>query len=366
MKKNILLILLAVTVLTTLNLSAQQRKANLSFETMHHDYGKIKEEAGVSKFKFTFANTGGEPLIIQDVKPSCGCTSSDWTKNPIPPGGNGFITADYNPKNRPGKFSKSIRVTTNAQPAVSVLRISGEVIPKEKTLEDLYPSAVGGLRMKTSHLAFMKIVNTEVKTETVEIVNNINEVIDISFKSVPEFIQIKAEPASLKPKEKGKLIVTYDPTKKNDWGFVINRIEITTTTASGKSQCGKLSVSAVIEEDFSKLTEEELANAPVIKFDSKIFDFGPIKQGESVDYEYTFTNEGKSDLIIRKTKASCGCTAIMPGENIIPPGGKGSIKVKFNSRGKKGPQNKSITITNNDPNNPSLQLRIKGNVELPK
>ena len=56
----------------------------------------------------------------------------------------------------------------------------------------------------------------------------------------------------------------------------------------------------------------------------------------SADVEYVFTNQGKSDLIIRHVKAGCGCTALMPTENVIKPGAKGSIKAKFNSGGYKG------------------------------
>ena len=77
-------------------------------------------------------------------------------------------------------------------------------------------------------------------------------------------------------------------------------------------------------------------------------------------------NEGKSNLIIRKTKASCGCTAIAPENNVIAPGESTKIKTTFNSAGKKGVQNKTITVITNDPENTTIILNVKGEVTVPE
>ena len=78
--------------------------------------------------------------------------------------------------------------------------------------------------------------------------------------------------------------------------------------------------------------------------------------------EFKFTNEGKSDLIIRHVKSGCGCTALMPTENVIKPGAKSSIKAKFNSGGYKGQIYKNIFVYTNDPKNSEVMLMIKGEV----
>ncbi|MCK4662813.1 MAG: DUF1573 domain-containing protein [Bacteroidales bacterium] len=342
---------------------AQQKTAHISFEKKVHDYGTFKEESGLAKYKFVFTNTGNEPLIITKVQPSCGCTSSNYTKSPVPPGGKGFVSSEYSPKNRPGKFNKSIKVITNAEPAITMLRITGNVIQREKTIKDLYPFAMGAIRSKTSHIAFLKIKNTKTKTDSTQIINTSDEEQKLTFEKVPSYITIKAVPEVLKPKAKGYIITTYDASKNNNWGFVINRVNILINDQKSGSQ--RLSISATIEEDFSQLTEKELLNAPVIEFERKIYNFGTIKQGEIIEHDYKFTNTGKRDLIIRKTKASCGCTAISPANKIIKQGETSSIKVKFNSRGKKRTQNKTITIITNDPKTPSIMLKITGNVTVP-
>ena len=92
------------------------------------------------------------------------------------------------------------------------------------------------------------------------------------------------------------------------------------------------------------------------------FKFGKIKQGEKVEHIYVLTNSGKSDLLIRKVKASCGCTAVQPEKNVIAPGESVDIRAVFNSAGKTGNQNKTVTIITNDPKKSKLILWVKGEV----
>jgi plastocyanin len=89
------------------------------------------------------------------------------------------------------------------------------------------------------------------------------------------------------------------------------------------------------------------ADKPVMKFEKETHDFGKIKQGDIVNYEFKFTNTGKSPLIITGAQASCGCTTPEWPKQPIKPGENGSIKVTFNSKGKMGLQDKQILVTAN-------------------
>ncbi|MBK8846567.1 MAG: DUF1573 domain-containing protein [Bacteroidetes bacterium] len=105
----------------------------------------------------------------------------------------------------------------------------------------------------------------------------------------------------------------------------------------------------------------ENKNAPEFKFDVAEYNFGEIKSGESVTYEYVFTNAGKEPLTITSANGSCGCTVPIWPKEPIKKGEKGTIKVTFNSTGKQGMQDKTITIQSNAKTNPMV-LHIKGNV----
>jgi len=90
-----------------------------------HDFGTIKKNVPVSH-KFTFTNQGNEPLVISSVQASCGCTVTDYSKEPIPTGGEGFVKATYNAANV-GVFSKTVTVNANTDGGAVALTIKGVV-----------------------------------------------------------------------------------------------------------------------------------------------------------------------------------------------------------------------------------------------
>ena len=98
----------------------------IQFVSLVHDYGTIEKGAD-GKCQFTFTNTGNEPLILSNVRASCGCTTPSWTQTPVMPGQQGPIDVKYN-TNNVGGFTKSITVTSNAvnNPRVQ-LKIKGNV-----------------------------------------------------------------------------------------------------------------------------------------------------------------------------------------------------------------------------------------------
>ena len=103
------------------------QKSEIVFETPEYNFGDIQENKGKVSHKFSFTNNGKESIRILTVKPSCGCTTPNWSKDEIKPGKKGFILAEYNPKGRPGVFRKSLSVITNDNRR-SLIFIKGKVV----------------------------------------------------------------------------------------------------------------------------------------------------------------------------------------------------------------------------------------------
>src|SRR5947207_8236017 len=80
-------------------------QGTFNFPIDKHDFGTV-EESGPIGYEFTFTNTGSAPIVITDVRASCGCTTPSWPKEPIAPGGKGVIKAEYNTTGRIGIFNK--------------------------------------------------------------------------------------------------------------------------------------------------------------------------------------------------------------------------------------------------------------------
>ncbi|RRQ47762.1 MULTISPECIES: DUF1573 domain-containing protein [Maribacter] len=123
MMKKIVLVLFVGLV--TMSLKAQDNAAKIEFKSETVDYGEIEKGTdGVRVFEFT--NTGSAPLIISDVRSSCGCTIPKKPEDPIMPGKTGEIQVKYD-TNRVGPIRKAITVTSNADTPTKILKIKGEV-----------------------------------------------------------------------------------------------------------------------------------------------------------------------------------------------------------------------------------------------
>ena len=193
-------------------------------------------------------------------------------------------------------------------------------------------------------------------------ISTFSQPMTISFTKVPDYITCKAVPEVLKPNQKGYILFTYNAAKRNDFGQINEYVTLETNDSMQPQK--QLYIVADIMEDFSKYTPEQLANAPKISIENATFEFGTINQGDKIEHDFTFSNKGKSDLIIRKTRGSCGCTVGTPEKSTLKPGESSKIHVVFNSAGKSGQQNKTITLTCNDPSNSSAVITLTGKVDV--
>lgn len=132
--QKVVLILSMITVCFLCKIKAQDKKGTLegggtnpeiSFEMTEYNFGTVKKGSDM-KCEFKFKNTGKSPLILNNVKASCGCTTPTWPKEPIAPGKSSAIKVEYDSK-RVGPFTKSITITSNAKTPTVDITIKGEV-----------------------------------------------------------------------------------------------------------------------------------------------------------------------------------------------------------------------------------------------
>ncbi len=363
MKSNLLIIALIFFGVTV---KAQYAQTKMQVSATEHDFGKFKEEAGRQTFDFVVTNQGTDPLVIQNVVASCGCTTPEWTRQPIPAGGTGKVTAIYDPKDRPGPFNKTLSVYTNSKPEVVVLVIKGEVIPHEKTVEELFTFPVGAVRFESNHMAFTNVRKTEKKIRVMQIINTSDAPVKVEFAALPAHLQLKVSPETLKPGEKGLVEGTYDATKNAAWGIASDMVKVVLNGVTQENVY--YYVSANLVEDFSSLSKSDLENAPVFKVATTTVDLGKIKGATQNQVEFKFTNAGKNDLIIRNIRSTCGCTAVQQGNQGIgiKSGESSSIKATFNSGSYKGKVTKAIYVYTNDPKNSEVVLMLNAEVEQPE
>jgi len=101
----------------------------MTFAESQFDFGDIKPDSKV-QHTFTFTNTGKTPLLIADATASCGCTTPNWTKEPVAPGAKGTLDVQFDSRGKQGLISKQVSVRANTQPSTTVIYIKGNVLTK--------------------------------------------------------------------------------------------------------------------------------------------------------------------------------------------------------------------------------------------
>ncbi|MFO7656438.1 MAG: DUF1573 domain-containing protein [Bacteroidales bacterium] len=360
MKKINAILLITILLVAFNTVYSQTGKAVIKFRTMEHDFGDIDESKGPVTTEFIFSNEGVLPLVLGRVTATCGCTLPEWTRQPVMPGKLGSINVKFDPVNRPGPFIKSIKVNSNAENDVVILTIKGNVKRAGNSPVE-YRYSTGGLKIQNIHAAFGTVIKGGVHKKSIEVMNGLSDApLTVSFEKIPSHIIINVKPSTLQPGERGVIEIEFNSNKLNDWDYIVSRIEILINGQRHKDNL--ITATAVVKEDFSKLTSEDLARAPRITFNTEKINFGTLQPNQKIEFEYTITNTGASDLIIRKVRAACGCTAVAPEKNVIAPGESVKIKAVFNSSGKSGNQSYTITVISNDPKSFKKLLWLEGKV----
>ena len=174
------------------------------------------------------------------------------------------------------------------------------------------PIANGIIKLDKSYFHYKNLTTKDIKEDTVNFKSFSEEELEIVFKNIPGHIVVEVEPKIIKPKSEGVIRIKYDASKRVDkkgkpvLGKEYKRIPI---YIKGKekqrnTQRDYLTVRTFIQEDFSHLSKRALKRAPVIEFDTIVFNFGEVPQGAVIVHDFVFTNKGKDNLDIRYAK---GC-----------------------------------------------------------
>ena len=196
--------------------------------------------------------------------------------------------------------------------AISFLVLSVESFAqvKKETKPYRYSMGKSELFLKKTYFNFGNLPNTQSKSDTTPFVSRSDTSVSVKFKNVPKYVTVKVVPEIVKPKESGYIVVTYnaklDVNNKGEsnWGSRSKRMYLIINGDVAGSRKNGINVRANLVEDFSHLTKRQLAKAPKISFDTLVYNFGTITQGDVVKHDFVYKNLGKNPLFIRKVKGS--------------------------------------------------------------
>jgi len=343
---------------------AMSQKAVISFNEKSHDFGKVKEEDGKITYVFDFVNRGNSPLVVSNVKPSCGCTTPTWTKEPIEPGKKGIITVTYNPSGRPGPFTKTITVSSNATEEQVVLNISGEVIGKQSNDNVAYPINMGGLMTKLKVVQLNNVDKGKTQTRTLDIQNSTKNLLKVAIEGLPSYITYSVSPQSLKPNEEGKITFTFNSNKCTQWGPVSSDVYVSLNGTKKFTDEFRLVLMGNVTEDFGKMTLDQKRKAPILEVSDKSINLGTVKLGAKKVAKFKLSNKGQNALEVRKIINKNKELTIRPEKISIPGGKSAEITVEINTKNSiETVFTKYFSVQTNDPDNSMTVFSLNWKVE---
>ena len=336
----------------------------ITFAKAEHDFGKIHEEDGRVSTVFEFKNEGMAPLVLSNVRASCGCTTPTWTKEPVEPGQTGSITVTYNPNGRPGRFQKTITITSNASEPTKKVYIKGEVIPKQAKPVNRYTVAVGALNMKNRTLDLGTIKKGETKSGELEYANLSKEghQADLAIFPAEPFLISQVTLPTIQADEVGKFVFAIDTKATKLYGPVAATAYVVIDGKQDKSEDFKLTIKANIVEDFSQMTAEDKQQAPIIEVQDEQ-NAGKIAAGKNIKFSFPVKNSGVNPLLVRR--AYCEDERIAVREvRPIKSGKKAEVRLDISAKGlEPGQYTREVVLISNDYANPVKRIKVHFTVE---
>ncbi len=329
----------------------------ISFKSVEHQFGDAQEDGGALRHTFEFTNKGTAPIIIYGVTTSCGCTASEWTKEPVLPGKKGQITAVFEPMGRPYSFSKTLTVRSNAEPNSVVLTIRGYVIPRNATEKELYAQRLGEIGFRSFYQILGEVSSNTVQHIEVPVHNFAEETKVVEIRDMPKFFSGKTK-LKLKSGETAKFNLEMKTKKMTEWGAQSVELKF----ASGEA-LGTLYLHLTRVEDFSHLSAKEREQAAHLEIPAPQQTFEACKSGETVTKEYELKNVGKMPLLVRRVITNCTCITHALDKETIPAGQSAKLTLTFNTQGYMGEQNRQIYLIVNDPVEPTRMIELIGTIQ---
>ena len=350
-----------------MSMAAMAQEPVITFEKTTHDFGKINEADGRVTTVFEFKNEGIVPLVLTNVKASCGCTTPKWTREPVEPGQTGNITVTYNPNGRPGRFQKTITVTSNASETTVRLYIKGEVIPKPVKPTEAYPVEMGALRLKKQSVNFGSVPKKEGgRTLEIEYANTTDSIVKVDLLFNAEeygFIKPLATLKELHKDETGKFQFSLQAAECPLWGPVEVKVYVVVNGKRKITDDYAITLKMNIKEDFSQMTVEDQQQAPIIELQDQI-DMGKVKAGKKLSAKLGVSNAGVNPLWIRRVVSNDNTVLVTAPKAAIKSGKKAEIKVEINTAGLAvGNYSRQITVINNDPKKSVKKITLNWVVE---
>ena len=371
MRKAIIFLSAILLSLSALNAQENLYKESdvIRFDKKVHDFGDVLMAEGPVTCLFTFTNTARQPIVIHNVISSCGCTTPEWTREPVRPGATGTIQVTFSNDQGPYPFEKTLTVYVGVGASSLdrpvVLRLRGVAHEKKKDLDELFTTQIGPLGLRKTETSIGYLDQGVVKSDQMQVANLSRSELKVENGQVSPGLRIDVSPNPIPARSMARLTYTVNPAAMGEtaWG---RRHFVATFRLNGREYPDKLSISGVIKDNFEKLSKADIEQAGVPVIDRSYFEFGEVRKGQAVNATYSIRNKGKRPLVIHHIDGQGDAAIVLTQLPLtIKPGGKADVKVRLDTAALEygGEVMEVLSVITNAPSKPILNLFITGNVQ---
>lgn len=329
----------------------------------NHNFGAFDENMGRVSTVFRFVNTGTEPVSIVAARASCGCTAPRYDRAPVAPGDTATVTVTYDPAGRPGRFSKYVAVDFSYEGSRQKLTIEGTVVGNSASIARQYPAeCTSMLRLSRGAAMMGDVVKGQLKTLFLKAYNSSHDTIAPSVSNLPKYVSVTVSPERVAPGEQCSFIFYFRSDRCPLYGLVSDTVYVSPDPLS--STICPLPLTALVNEDFTKLSPKQLAKAPAIRIENSSADFGALDAASSaVERTVEIANTGKSSLEIRRVYTATPGVSAAIDRTSLKPGKKAVITITVDPAELAGALlNARISVITNDPTQPIATVRAVGTI----
>lgn len=310
------------------------------------------------KVSFTLKNTGNEPLRINEVIPSCGCMSVEWTRTLIEPGAEGEISAAYDAKML-GVFQKDLEVYTNASGQPFYLHIQGRVVSKMSDYSGSFPIDLGNVRLNVDNIEFDDVNRGDRPVAELQIVNTDRKSYRPQLMHLPPYLTAQYVPEVLSGGRIGRIFLTLDSEKLQQMGLTQTSIYLSRGLGDRVGEENEITVSSVLLPDFSSLSARGRAAAPEMALSADSIDMGALARKKKKTAELTIRNAGKGTLEIRSLQVFNKALTVSLSNRKIEPGKSARLKVTVWAQYLKAAKSQPrVLLITNDPVHPKEIITV--------
>jgi hypothetical protein len=351
------------TLLTCLGIAlSASADADIKWLKVNHNFGAFNESDGPVTCSYQYVNSGDKPLVIVSARATCGCTSPKYSNKKLAPGDTAEISVTFNPAGRIGRFEKKVYVETNTRDSRSILTLGGVIIGSPETLAQRFPYDFGRLRLSNRIVPLGEVYKGRTKSIFVDLYNSSLDTLRPKAIDMPEYLEADMSPEILPPGQQGTLVLYVRSNKCSQWGLVEGKVTLVDDRIN-PSDTIDLTTVLTVNEDFSKLSEDEFAKSAHASLSSEALDFGTIDttSSELITRTFTIKNTGKNKLAIRRIYTDTEGVEIYYNPKDIKSGNTSDVTVTVAPNQLQGEMlNSRISVITNDADNPTQSIRIVG------